>query len=266
MNGHHDPNRKPRNSHLRWVRLGDCKVYPPAQGDFREAHCNAIAARFELESLGYPCISFRDGCYWIIDGQHRIAAALRFGFQPEDTIQMEVYEGLTPSEEADLFLERNTIKAKSTWDKFKVAVTAGRPEECAIDRLVRAQGLSVAGHRAENTIAAIAPLREIYRLAGPGELSRALRVIRDSYGSAGLDADVIRGVGLFLHRYGPAVDEALLVKKLSAVSGGLSGLRTAANKKHVQMGAKVAECIAAEVTTAYNRIAGGRKLPPWWKA
>ncbi|MCC6959432.1 MAG: hypothetical protein IT301_06255 [Dehalococcoidia bacterium] len=258
--------KKPRQSHLRWVELGVCKVFPAAQGEFRPAHRDYIAANFDLEAVGFPAVSFRDGTYWIIDGQHRVAAALKFGFGLTDKLQMEVYEGLTPAGEAELFIERNTVKAKSAWDRFKVSVTAGREEECHIDRLVRAQGLMVAGHRSSTTIASIGALREIYRLAGPSEFSRTLRVIRDAFGAAGFDADVIRGVGRFLHRYGLAVDEAMLVKRMAAVAGGLNGLRQSAQKLRLQMGYTFPECIASEVTKAYNRVSGGKKLPPWFKA
>lgn len=260
-----DNTRKARKSHLRWVRLGDCKVSLHAQGQFRPGHAEKLASRFDLEAVGFPVCSLRDGCYYLIDGQHRVQAALLFGFEPDDKLQMEVYEGLTESEEAELFLERNFVKAKSAWDKYHVAITADRDEESTIDRAVRAQGLSVGAYRGPKVIAAIQPLRTLYRLGGPGLVSRTLRIILESFGDTAFDSPVIHGLGLFLHRYGNQVTDSRLIEQLQKTAGGLNGLMEPSRKLRATMGETLPQCVAAQATSIYNR-AGGKKLPPWWKA
>ncbi len=266
VNGHApDSTRKPRVSHLEWVRLGDCKVSLHAQGHFKPAHAANIAANFDLEAVGFPVVSYRDGCHYLIDGQHRVKGALLFGFSEDDKLQMEVYHGLTESQEAELFLERNTVKAKSAWDKYHVAITAGREEENAIDRCVRAQGLAVASTRGPMAIAAISPLRKLFRLGGGGLLSRTVRTVRDAYGERGFDSPVIEGIGLFFHRYGSAADEAVAIDRLSKAAGGLNGLLLPAAKFRQTMGEAMPICIAAQAAVLYNRGQGGKKLVPWWK-
>lgn len=260
-----DTARKARKSHLAWVELGACIVSLHAQGNFKPAHAAAIAARFDLEAVGFPVVSLRDGCYYLIDGQHRVKGALLFGFSETDKLQMEVYEGLTEAEEAELFLERNSIKAKSAWDKYHVAITAGRDEECAIDRCVRAQNLAVAPHRSHGTIAAINPLRKLFRMGGGPLVSKTVRVARDAYGERGFDGPVIEGIGLFFHRYGSAADEALTIERLAKTPGGLNGLVLPAEKLRQSMGENKPTCIAAQIAVLYNRGQGGKKLAPWWK-
>lgn len=258
--------QKLRKSRLMWVPLGMTRVADEAQGQFRKAHADALAANFEIEAMGFPVVSHRpDGLFYIVDGQHRIAAAKTFGFCPEDKFQMETYEGLSVAEEAELFLERNTIKPKSAWDKFKVGIAAGREVEVDIDRVVRAQGLVLASYKGTGTIAAVSTVRHIYGRHGAVGLGRTLRIIRDSYGDAGLDAPVLDGVSLFLHRYGAAVDDNALVSKLSNTAGGLNGLLMPAAKLKATMGQPISQCIAASAVALYNRGHGGKKLAPWWK-
>ena len=81
--------KHPRASRLRWVRLGDMRVSPKAQREFRKAHAESLAANFDLEAIGFPVVSLRGGDYWIIDGQHRIAALKLNGFDDDDLIQCE---------------------------------------------------------------------------------------------------------------------------------------------------------------------------------
>ena len=63
---------------------------------------------------------------------------------------------------------------------------AGRGAEADVDRIVRALGLRIA--RGSGGICAVATLRRVYTRGGPAVLSRALRIIRDAYGEAGLEA------------------------------------------------------------------------------
>lgn len=262
-----DPTRKPRRSHLRWVRLGDCKVSPQAQGQFKPAHADAIAAHFDLEAIGYPVVSIRDGCYWVVDGQHRIQAALIFGFSADDKLQMECYEGLTEADEAKLFLERDMRKAKSAWDKFHVAVTAGWTEEVEIDRIVRLHGMTVTPHRESRGIGAVASLRGAYRALGPPGLATMLRVVDGAYGDSGFEGAVMDGVTTFLRRYMTAVNEEELTARLRVLPGGINGLLQPARKVRLATGSKLTDCVAAEITGAYNRAEKARsKLAPWWRA
>src|SRR5688572_15942761 len=135
-------NRKQRASHLRWVKIADMVPSPYAQRTFQPSWADKLAADFNLEGMGFPVVNLRGGYYYVIDGQHRIAALKKLGFE-NDTVQCEVYEGLGPTEEAELFLERNNNKAVLSLDKFSKAVTANRKVETTIDRIVRGNGLTI---------------------------------------------------------------------------------------------------------------------------
>ena len=74
----------------------------------------------------------------------------------------------------------------------------------------------------------MATLRRVYARGGPAVLSKALRIIRDAYGEAGLDGPVIDGIGLLCQRYDGQLAEQRAIDKLAAAHGGVSGLRSRA--------------------------------------
>lgn len=274
-NGKHDDEskRKVRASHLRWLKIGDLVPAPRAQREFRPAWAQELAASFNLEGMGFLVVSKRGDTFYVVDGQHRLAALKVLGFADDDTVQCEVYTDLSEQGEAELFLERNHSKTVAALDRFRVAVTAGRKDENEIEACVRHQGLRIGAtsHRTRSAssgpapISAVATLRKIYQRSGVIGLGKALRIIRDAYGEAGFEAAVIEGVGLLVHRYDGTLDEESMVKALSAASGGLSGLLTAAAKTRAAMGQPKGQCIAATAVSFYNRQPGTKRLAPWWK-
>jgi hypothetical protein len=96
-------------------------------------------------------------------------------------------------------------------------------------------------------------------------LSRALRIIRDAYGEAGLDGPVIEGIGLVCQRYDGDLSEQRAVERLSSVHGGVSGLISRAAQLRQSTGSAAAQCVAAAAVEVINRGSGGRKLPGWWR-
>jgi hypothetical protein len=170
---------------------------------------------------------------------------------------------LTEAKEAEKFLSLNDTLPVRAFAKFKVSVQAGRDEEADVDRIVRALGLRIT--RGSGGICAVATLRRVYARGGPAVLSRALRIIRDTYGEAGLDGPVIEGIGLVCQRYDGGLNEQRAVERLSSAHGGVSGLISRAGQLRQSTGSPVAQCVAAAAVEVINRGSGGRKLPGWWR-
>ena len=254
--------RRQRNSHLRWIRLGDLKPHPRAQREYRPHRAEQLASVFQLEGMGFIVVSQHGDLYYIIDGQHRVQALLLIGFSEDDVLQCEVYEGLTDEQDAELFLERNDYLNVAALDKFKTAVLAGREDEVAVDACVRAQGLSV-GY-SENSIRAVSALMEAYRRTDTVGLAKTLRIIRDAYGSRGFEGAVIQGTALCIQRYNGKLDEETMIRALSSAHGGLNGLLTQAAKTRESLGQSRVQCIAATEIGFYNRATKSR-VPGWWK-
>lgn len=257
-----------RESHLRWVAIADMRVSPTSQRKYRRSHAEAYAADFHLEALGYPVLSLRDGIHFIVDGQHRVKALEMIGWGDQQ-IQCEVYEGLTEEQEAELFLERNNSRHITPYDKYRVALTAGRFIETDIDRTVRANGLRVSQDGHDGSTSAVTALRLVYVAGGPLVLGRALRLLRDSFGGSppSLRGEVIQGMGMVCQRYNGAFDDVMAVERLRGLMGGVSGLLSKANLLQQRYGQPKPECIAASIVDVMNgaRGKGGRRLEKWWK-
>lgn len=252
-----------RDAHLRWVPIAKMRVSPMAQRELNEARVNKISANFDLERLGNPTVSERDGHFWIIDGQHRIQGLIRMGWGDQQ-IQCWCYQGLTEQDEAEAFLKFNDTLTVDAFSKFRVGITAGRTVECDIDRVVRAQGLSVSRDKIEGGISAVGTLVRLYQRSGPGVLARALRIIRDAYGTPGLESMVIDGIGMLCARYNGALKDELAVIKLGKAYGGVNGLLGQAETLRQKTGNAKGQCVAAAAVSIINSGRGGDKLPSWW--
>lgn len=256
--------RVQREARLEWVPIPDMRVSPLAQRDLNQARVDRLAADFDLEQLGTPTVNLREGHWYIIDGQHRVEALKVIGYE-DQSVECWAYKGLSDVEEAEKFLKLNDTLAVAAFPKFKVAVQAGRPEECEIDRIVRSVGLRISLDRSQGAIHAVNTLRRVYRRGGAHCLARTLVIIREAYGDPGLEAMVLDGIGLLVHRYNGELNDERVITAMAGASGGVNGLLGKAENLRRQTGNAKAHCVAAAAVELVNRGKGGRKLPSWWR-
>lgn len=255
--------RLSRAAHLRWVPIAKMKVNPKAQREIRQHKVDRIVADLDVEQLGAPTVSERDGSFFILDGQHRIQALRDIGWDDQQ-VQCWCYTGLTEEEEAEIFLKLNDTLTVDVFSKFRVGIAAGRAVETDIDRVVRAQGLVVSRDGIPGAIGAVGTLRRVYARGGPATLGRTLRIIRDAYGDAGLEGVVIDGIGLLCSRYNGDLNDAVAVERLGNQHGGVNGLLNMAEVLRLKTGNPKAHCVAAAAVKRINAGRGGKKLPEWW--
>lgn len=253
-----------REARLRWVAIANMKTSPLAQREMNQARVDHIVADFDLERIGTPTVNERDGSFYIIDGQHRIEALRQIGWGDQQ-VQCWTYVGMSESEEAEAFLKLNDTLTVDGFSKFKVAVHAGREDECEIDRVVRAQGLVVSRDKVPGAVMAVGTLRRVYGRSDAKTLGRTLRIVRDAYGDGGLEAAVIDGIGYLCARYNGELDEKVAVERLSNANGGVNGLLNKAEHLRRTVGGAKGQCVAAAAVEILNSGKGGKKLPGWWK-
>lgn len=256
-----------RSGEQKWCRLGNMKLLADAQRPLNPAKVARLVAEFDIDHIGIPLVSSRDGSFYIIDGQHRIEALKQWLGEGSDDQQIlcHVYYDLTPEEEAEKFLRHNDARAVSSFDKFRVGVTAGRDLEVNVKRVVEAQNLRISKERIPGAIRCVTTLSKVYKNGGELTLARTLRIVRDAFGDAGLDGPVISGIGLLCERYNGQLEEETAIKKLSATHGGVAGLLGQAEVLRRQTGTDKANCVAAAAVDIINSKRGGKKLPSWWK-
>lgn len=253
-----------RAARLRWIPLSKLAVSDQAQRELKQPRVDHLVAHFDHEQLGTPVVNERAGRFWIIDGQHRCAAAKEI-YSPDHQIQCWTYSGLTQEEEAEKFLQINDVLSVAAMDKYQIGVEAGREIESDIDRIVRAQGMTVTKQSVEGGIGAVGTLRRVYMRGGPGVLARTLRIIDRSFGTSGLEAPVIDGIGLLCGRYNGELQDELMVTKLSGMRGGVTGFLGKAAVIKERMKQPYNQCVAAAAVEVLNSGRGGSKLPSWWR-
>lgn len=263
------PSRRP--SKIRPVPIAQMRT-PPAlvtQREFRKAHGDRIAADLDLNKIGYPVINHRDNIFWVLDGQHRIYALKANGFE-KDVLDCEVYENLSDSEMAEIFLGRDARRAISPYDKFHVACTAGRRRENDIRRTVEANGLRIGRAKEENTIGAIGACAKVYDRSGDVVLGQVVRAVKKAFAGdpAAFAPEVIEGIGLVFNRYNGRTNENDLAARLAGTAHGVRGLLRRAESQRERTGNQKAQCVAATVVEIYNKGLHARaekRLPSWWK-
>jgi hypothetical protein len=254
------------HSKLQDVPIAKMRVSPSAQRDLRPARVAELAAEFNPEDLGYPVISHRDGNFYIIDGQHRVEATKVFlgdGWDKQ-SLTCRVYVGMTERQEAEMFDRLNNMLAVSAFDKFKVRVTAGKPDESAVQKLVDKVGLKISKTKGEGSLGSVGVLVKIYRRSDGQTLARALRIVHMAFGDPGLTTSVIDGVALLCERYNGAIEDEAVIERLQSMRGGVGALMTRATTLRKQTAKSVSTCVAAAVVDVLNGQRGGRKIPSWW--
>jgi hypothetical protein len=258
-----------KNRELRYVPLGKMRVSPLVQRELRPPHVDYLVSIFDLDKVGNPEVSARDGWFYVMDGQHRIEA-IKTWLGEEwkgQQIQCWVATGLTEQEEADVFLGLNDKLNVDAFQKFKISLQANRPLETAIAAQVDAAKLHISKQDVPGAVSCIGTLRKVYLRSDGLTLRRALQLVRDSYGDPGLKAHVIEGLALLCQRYSGVLDDKHVIKALSATLGGASGLLGRATAMRQATGNSKSQCVAAAAVDIINgkRVKGSKRLPPWWK-
>jgi len=258
---HHRPYRQQE------VALGQMVTSNKTQRELKPARVNELLANFDLDVFGQPVLNWRSGKFFIIDGQHRVEALklwLGAGWEIQK-IESRVYQGLSEAEEAEMFDRLNNVLIVSSFDKFRIRVTAGREAESAIDKIVKSEKLLISRDKIPGAIGAVGTLVRVFTRADGDVLARTLRIIRDAYGDAGFEAKVIDGIGHLCQRYNGALEESVVIEKLGETRGGVKGLLGKAAVLHKQTGNAQGQCVAAAAVDIINANRGGKKLPSWWK-
>jgi hypothetical protein len=245
------------------------KISETGQRVFDQSWADKIFSEFDPDKMSTPFLNHRDGYYFIMNGQHSINAAWRWlGKMADDTASLQcwVTEGLTEQQEAEMFLSLNTQKNVPTFQKFRVALSAGRAAETEVHKIVKHEKLIISEQDLPGAIGAVGTLLKVYKRHGPDTLGKALRLARDSFGDAGLKAQVIDGLALLCHRYNGVLDERSSIEALSNVHGGVHGLLGNAEKLRHKTGSSKPQCIAAQCVDTINRgRAAKQKLVGWFK-
>lgn len=253
------------------VKLGQINVDAAYQRRLNRAHAQKLAGTFNPDLLGLIQVSQReDGTFWVIDGQHRCAAARLFlGVDwEEQNVDCLVHSGMELEDEARFFGETNGgIKRLRPFDWFRARLTSNEPVACDIDRIAVTHGFKLSD--APDSLSCVVVLENVYRGAraanvkeGPANLAKTLSMIAKAWGTKAPhpNGHIVQGLAMFLERYGAEIDSARLAKILSEFSGGFSGLLGKARQRRDLDGGLVSHAVFEIIRRQYNNQLKGKKL------
>ena len=192
------------------------------QRDFRPRRAKRIAAAFDERIANEPKVSFRDGHYYVFDGQHTIAARRMLNGGKDLVVKCQVFYGMTEAEEAILFSQQTGISARlSPGERVRAEIVGGNQDAIAFLKATEEVGLHLdyAQSRGKNRIACIGTARAEFEKVGADCYKEALRLILKAWDgdSHSLRAEVVRGVIQFVHLYHEEYNPQRLVRHLRRV-------------------------------------------------
>lgn len=261
------------------LRPSEVKVDETVQRNFDENHANRIAKAYDPVLFGLGHVSLReDGYYYVLDGQHRVHAAIEAG-HGDTAILFRVYRGLSHEQEAVLFLQLNANKkAVGALDKFRLSVEAESPVHLDIARILDSFGLRVAANHTDGGVSAVVALEQIYRgrvgtktapmphgtadLPESHLLSRTLHVLVKAWGKNrdAFDGVLLKGCAALLNKHGAAIDAVSLSRSLAKSGtpalaiGHIKSLSEIAKKTRVMAAVEYLEGVYNRGRSAAKRL------------
>lgn len=204
------------------LRPSQIKVDPLYQRKLNVRRVGEIVKAWNGDLFKEPKVSYRDGQYWVFDGQHSISAwQEKFGDKP---MLCKVYKGLTWLEECEAFIQQNGIaKDPSQLEKLKAMKEAKYEDVSSMVALAEKVGYSVNFNCAKNdpnTIVAIAKVYKAYTTLGASAYIDMLAAIRDAWPNDpdAVDGRVITAMTVFYKTYGGNFKRADLSKSLRSIT------------------------------------------------
>lgn len=209
-------------------------------------------------------VSFRDGKFNVVDGQHRVAALRRMNEGTDVLVACKVYSGMNYKQEADFCYKLDKAKKRLSLSQSTNALAeSGTDAEIStVKMLVEQCGFTWALNRKTGRTGEITATRAIlnaYRLLGGATFTRMLELLRATWNGShqSVTAFVLSGMALFMKTYDTEMDDGLFMKRLSLVDPDEIIRR---GKADISTSKTAIRC-ARVLLEKYNGQRGGRRLP-----
>lgn len=169
-------------------------------------------------------VSFRDGNFNVVDGQHRIAAMRKMAGGGDVIIPCIIYTGLTYRQEAELYYMLDQTRGKLRLSHATKALVESGSDPTIIDVKQRVEDAGFVWALDKPTgepfeIAATRAVINAYRLLGGEAFSRMLGLIVGAWHGTpkSLQSSIISGMALFLKTYEAELTDQTFIRRLSMV-------------------------------------------------
>ena len=180
----------------------------------------SIAENFSEYIANDPKVSFRDGRYYVFDGQNTVEARRACNGGKDLPIRCKVFLGLSKEDEATLFaLQTGISTCLTAGERLRANLVARNPDAIHFVRATVDTGVEFAydGIRASWKIYCIETAYELYKQYGRERYIEMLNIINEAW-RGNVDAylaGVIRGVARFISVYEGEYSRERLVQQLA---------------------------------------------------
>jgi hypothetical protein len=192
------------------------------QREFRERVVKEILEKgYDLNAAGLitvserpPAHGQRDPRYFIVDGQHRAAAAKRAG-ETDVLVKIVRFQGGEAKlrmQEAELRGKLGIRKADTPMERFKHRLAAGDEPTREIDRMVESYGGIIALSQGAKGIQSLGTLEKIHKA---GNLDRVLKIIKvgwDTFDGRAGESASLTAFNWLTTKHGDKLDENRLTR------------------------------------------------------
>lgn len=204
------------------INTKQLRVDPLYQRNTDEKRVQRIVKKFNPLLVNPIKVSFRDGVYWIFDGQHTKNALEALHGGPT-TVECKVFYGLTQLDEMDLFILQNGDSAAvAVRDKLKALYNMGDPQITDFVRATELAGVRVGFTRGEavNKVSAVSTLLSAYRALSREDYIDMLSTIRQTWDGVpvSFSREILNGMTEFYKTYRGKFKSKDLISSLKRVS------------------------------------------------
>lgn len=160
-----------------------------------------LTENFNSNAVGTIYVSLRnDGSLAVLDGQHRIYAAIQNGLR---TLDAYVYADLTIEQEADLYRMFGDYLKQRPVDRFLAAIRAKDADALAIAAVLAEYDLNVVVSTKGHGIHAVDAVQGIVNKYGLSMLRLVLAFLVEAFGNnaVALNGSTLKGAAMFLDRF-----------------------------------------------------------------
>lgn len=204
------------------INSRDILIDPLYQRRLNKTKVAKIVKEFDPLLVNRCKVSFRDGRYYVFDGQHTIAA-LKVKHGGNDTdVKCIVYFGMTQLDECHYFIMQNgASSAVNIEDKLRAQFNHGEPEVVQMVKTAEKLGFTVDFTKGQGRyhIVAVSTLYKLFTKLTRDQFICTLSVIKNAWGgdSESLRREILNGVGIFANTYYGEFRQKDLEKCLASV-------------------------------------------------
>lgn len=236
----------------------------PYQRPVNQKEVDRLIREWDERLLDPVIVSFRDGKFNVVDGQHRISAMRKMNNGNGVMVHCKVYNGLTYEEEAAFCYKLDKAKKRLSLSQSTnaLAESGTDPETMEIRSLVENCGFVWALGKHSGKTGEIVTTRALvnaYRLLGGAAFTHMLNLLWDTWQGdpRSLTASILSGMALFVKTYETELNDNTFSARLSQADPDEINRRGRADFSTNNTALRFARVILEK----YNGQRGGRKLP-----